>query len=277
MKNKKPMQDYFTVLGRLYTNYCCGHQPVENRTKTKTFRSIGEKMCFDLKKSFPILEERFIHFKSVVGELLWVLSGDTNAKSLESKYGVTFWREWADQDGELGRIYGYQWRHQRLDQIASLEYGLKHHPFDRGHIISSWNPNDLDEMALRPCHCLAQFFVEEKDGERYLSCAVYQRSADIFLGVPYNIAFYALLTEMLALSHGFKADKLHWFGGDVHLYVNHVDQARELLDRRAELKPLPTKPKIVLCRKKSVLDYEPWDIDLNYYCPASKIEAPVAI
>src|SRR5437868_8125875 len=197
-----------------------------DRTGTGTISVFGYQMRFDLNEGFPLVTTKKLHLKSIIHELLWFLKGTTNLEYLHAN-GVTIWDEWADEKGELGPVYGYQWRSWptpdggHIDQIAKLIAGIKKNPDSRRHIVTAWNPADVDDMALPPCHCLFQFFVA--DGK--LSCQLYQRSADIFLGVPFNIASYALLTHMVAQAVGLEVgDFVHSFG-DVHLYLNHMEQA----------------------------------------------------
>ena len=216
-----------------------------------TYGLFGRQIRFDLQQGFPLLTTKRVHWKSIVVELLWFLRGDTNVKFLR-EHGVTIWDEWADENGDLGPVYGSQWRQwsvlkdywdedgaacvraYSIDQIQNVIDGLKRDPHGRRHIVTAWNPVEIEEMALPPCHCLFQFFVA--DGK--LSCQLYQRSADVFLGVPFNIASYALLTHMIAREVGLEAGEFVHTFGDVHLYANHVDQAREQLSR--EPRPFPT-------------------------------------
>jgi len=245
-----------------------------DRTGTGTLSVFGRQLRFDLEGSFPLLTTKRLHLKSIVLELLWFLRGDTNVKWLQDR-GVTIWDEWADAKGELGPVYGYQWRHWRapdgreIDQIANLVDSIRNKPDSRRHIVSAWNPADVDRMALPPCHALFQFYVA---GGR-LSCQMYQRSADLFLGVPFNIASYALLTLMVAQVTGLKAGEFVLTLGDAHLYLNHLEQAREQLAR--EPRPFP---RIKL--NPGVLDlfafaYE--DFTLEGYEPHPAIKAPIAV
>src|SRR5258707_3143493 len=213
-------------------------RPRADRTGVGTLAVFGAQARFDLREGFPLLTTKKVHFKSIVHELLWFLAGETNAESLRAK-GVTIWDEWAQPDGDLGRVYGAQWRDWRgpdgrsHDQIKTVLESIRRDPYSRRHIVSAWNPGELDQMALPPCHAFFQFYVNE--GE--LSCQLYQRSADLFLGVPFNIASYALLTMMFARACDLKpGDFVHTFG-DLHLYSNHLEQAREQLSR--EPRPLP--------------------------------------
>ena len=245
-----------------------------DRTGTGTRGLFGRQLRFDLSEGFPLLTTKKVHFKSVVLELLWFLRGDSNVQWLQER-GVTIWDEWADEKGDLGPVYGKQWRSWEapdgrvIDQIQKVCDDIARNPNSRRLIVSAWNPADVDQMALPPCHCLFQFFVA--DGR--LSCQLYQRSADVFLGVPFNIASYALLTLMMARATGLKAgDFVHTFG-DVHLYLNHFDQARLQLTRTP--RPLP---RMALKAGKTDLfgwDYE--DFTLEGYAPHAAIRAPVAV
>ena len=211
----------------------------DDRTGTGTQSVFGYQMRFDLAEGFPLLTTKRLHVQSIIHELLWFLAGDTNVKYL-NEHGVAIWDNWADEDGDLGPIYGYQWRSwpaldgRRIDQIADLINAIQHNPNSRRHIVSAWNPADVDEMALPPCHCLFQFYV----GDGRLSCQLYQRSADIFLGVPFNIASYALITMMIAQVTGYQPGEFIHTLGDAHLYANHVEQADLQLTR--EPLALPT-------------------------------------
>ncbi|WP_312782499.1 thymidylate synthase [Brevundimonas sp.] len=245
----------------------------DDRTGTGTLGVFGRQIRFDLSKGFPLLTTKKLHTRSIFIELLWFLRGDTNIGWLKDN-GVGIWDEWADENGDLGPVYGKQWRSwaapngQSIDQIQKLIHGLKANPNSRRHIVSAWNPADVDDMALPPCHCLFQFFVA--DGK--LSCQLYQRSADVFLGVPFNIASYALLTIMLAQVVGLKpGDFVHTFG-DAHLYLNHLEQA-ELQLTRAPL-PLPT---LTVAPKSDLFAYELSDFVLTDYAPWPHIKAAVAV
>ena len=245
----------------------------EDRTGTGTLGVFGRQMRFDLSKGFPLLTTKKLHTRSIFIELLWFLRGETNIAWLKDN-GVSIWDEWADANGDLGPVYGKQWRSwaapngASIDQIQKLVYGLKTNPNSRRHIVSAWNPADVDDMALPPCHCLFQFFVA--DGK--LSCQLYQRSADVFLGVPFNIASYALLTHMLAKIVGLEpGDFVHTFG-DAHLYLNHLEQA-ELQLSRAPL-PLPT---LSVADKDDLFGFELSDFVLNDYQSWPHIKAPVAV
>ncbi|MGX8271619.1 thymidylate synthase [Brevundimonas diminuta] len=245
----------------------------DDRTGTGTLGVFGRQMRFDLSKGFPLLTTKKLHTRSIFIELLWFLRGETNIAWLKDN-GVSIWDEWADADGDLGPVYGKQWRSwaapngASIDQIQKLVHGLKTNPNSRRHIVSAWNPADVDDMALPPCHCLFQFFVA--DGK--LSCQLYQRSADVFLGVPFNIASYALLTHMLAKVVGLEpGDFVHTFG-DAHLYLNHLEQA-ELQLSRAPL-PLPT---LSVADKDDLFGFELSDFVLNDYQSWPHIKAPVAV
>jgi thymidylate synthase len=243
-----------------------------DRTGTGTKGVFGRQIRFDLSQGFPLLTTKKVHFKSVAIELLWFLRGDTNIAYLKDN-GVSIWDEWADENGDLGPVYGKQWRSwaapdgKSIDQITHLIENLKVNPYSRRHVITAWNPVD-DTMALPPCHCLFQFFVA--DGK--LSCQLYQRSADVFLGVPFNIASYALLTHMVAQCVGLRVgDFVHSFG-DVHLYLNHIEQAKTQLMRT------PTAfPTLTLKTKSDLFSYDYSDIELHNYHPQALIKAPVAV
>ncbi|MBA4010341.1 MAG: thymidylate synthase [Phenylobacterium sp.] len=244
-----------------------------DRTGTGTLGVFGRQMRFDLAKGFPLLTTKKLHRKSIILELLWFLRGDTNVKWLQER-GVSIWDEWADAEGELGPVYGRQWRSwtapdgRVIDQIANVVEGLKTMPNSRRHIVSAWNPADVDDMALPPCHCLFQFFVA--DGK--LSCQLYQRSADVFLGVPFNIASYALLTMMVAKVTGLQPGEFVHTLGDAHLYMNHLDQAREQLARE----PLPL-PVMEIADKRDLFAFEFEDFKLRGYKAHDKIAAPIAV
>jgi thymidylate synthase len=248
--------------------------PKSDRTGTGTRSVFGWQMRFNLADGFPMVTTKKLHLKSIVHELLWFLSGSTNVAYLR-EHGVTIWDEWADAQGELGPVYGHQWRSWpnpeggHIDQITDLMKRLRADPDSRRLIVSAWNPADLPKMALSPCHALFQFYVA--DGR--LSCQLYQRSADIFLGVPFNIASYALLTEMVAQQCDLKPGDFIWTGGDCHLYNNHLDQAREQLARE----PYPL-PRLELRRKPaSIFDYRFEDITITGYQSHPHIKAPVAV
>ncbi|MFZ3416032.1 thymidylate synthase [Arthrobacter sp. 3Tela_A] len=248
--------------------------PKSDRTGTGTRSVFGRQMRFDLSESFPLITTKRVHFKSVALELLWFLRGDSNVRWLQER-GVTIWDEWADDDGELGPVYGVQWRSWptpdggQIDQIAKLIDGLKNNPDSRRHIVTAWNPAEVENMALPPCHAMFQFYVA--DGK--LSCQLYQRSADTFLGVPFNIASYALLTLMVAQQVGLAPGEFVWTGGDVHVYDNHLDQVTEQLSRS----PFPY-PKLRLRRKPaSIFDYELDDFEVLDYQHHPGIKAPIAV
>jgi thymidylate synthase len=245
-----------------------------DRTGTGTRSVFGHQMRFNLADGFPVLTTKKLHLKSIIHELLWFLKGDTNVAYLKDN-GVHIWDEWADANGDLGPVYGYQWRSwpthdgRHLDQIVALVEGLKKNPNSRRHIVSAWNPALIDEMALPPCHCLFQFYVS--DGK--LSCQLYQRSGDVFLGVPFNIASYALLTLMVAQVCGLEpGDFVHTFG-DTHIYHNHFDQVREQLARTP--KALPTM--VINPDVKDLFSFRFEDFELIGYQPDSHIKAPVAV
>jgi thymidylate synthase len=245
-----------------------------DRTGTGTLSVFGAQTRFSLRESFPLLTTKKVHFKSVVYELLWFLRGDTNVRWLQ-EHGVSIWNEWADAGGNLGRVYGAQWRDWRtpeggsVDQIARLVEQIRRKPDSRRHIVTAWNPAEVEAMALPPCHALFQFFV--LDGE--LSCQLYQRSADLFLGVPFNIASYALLTCMVAQACDLRPGEFVHTFGDLHLYDNHLDQAREQLSR--ELRPLPRLALNSKVRELNDFAYE--DITLLDYNPHPPIKAPIAV
>ena len=245
----------------------------DDRTGTGTLGVFGRQMRFDLSKGFPVLTTKKLHLRSIIIELLWFLRGETNIAYLKDN-GVRIWDEWADAEGELGPVYGKQWRSwtapdgRVIDQIEKLVHGLKTNPNSRRHIVTAWNPADVDDMALPPCHCLFQFFVA--DGK--LSCQLYQRSADVFLGVPFNIASYALLTMMLAQVVGLEpGDFIHTFG-DAHLYLNHLEQAELQLTRE----PLPL-PVMQIAPKTDLFAFDLLDFTLAGYEAWPHIKAAVAV
>lgn len=249
-------------------------RPKADRTGTGTLSLFGAQERFNLQEGFPLVTTKKLHLRSIIHELLWFLRGDTNVGYLREN-GVTIWDEWADAQGNLGRIYGAQWRDwrgsdgARVDQIAQLIHDIRENPDSRRLVVSAWNPGELHLMALAPCHALFQFHVQ--DGQ--LSCQLYQRSADLFLGVPFNIASYALLTLMIAQVTGLGAGEfIHTFG-DLHLYSNHLNQAREQLTRTP--RPLPTmklNPDI-----RNISDFRFEDFELVGYAPHPSIKAPIAI
>ena len=250
-----------------------------DRTGVGTVSVFGYQMRFDLAAGFPAVTTKKLHFRSIIHELLWFLKGDTNIRYLKEN-GVSIWDEWADENGDLGPVYGYQWRSwptpdgRRVDQIERLLHRLQHNPHSRRHIVSAWNVADVDQMALPPCHCLFQFYVgEDVGGQQTLSCHLYQRSADVFLGVPFNIASYALLTMMVAQVTGYAAGEfIHTFG-DAHLYLNHLEQAERQLSRRPH--PLPRmklNPNV-----SSLFDFRYEDFELENYHHHPHIRAPIAV
>ncbi len=264
------MQQYLDLMRHVLEH---GHDK-SDRTGTGTRSVFGWQMRFDLGQGFPALTTKKLHLKSIIHELLWFLRGDTNIAYLKEN-GVRIWDEWADANGDLGPVYGKQWRRWEtpdgrvVDQIAQLVHGLKHNPDSRRHIVTAWNPGDVDNMALPPCHCLFQFHV----ANGILSCQLYQRSADIFLGVPFNIASYALLTLMLAQVCSYRPGEFVHTFGDAHLYANHFDQARLQLTR--EPRPLPTmwlNPEV-----KDIFAFRFEDFRLDGYDPHPHIAAPVAV
>lgn len=278
----------------------------EDRTGVGTRAIFGAQMRFDLKESFPLLTTKKLHLKSIIHELIWFLSGDTNIKYLKDN-GVTIWDEWADKDGNLGPVYGQQWRHYSAegtcatietpfgmmdgtvvdpgdaftnlytsyeDQIGKVLWYLKKFPFSRRHIVCAWNPLLIDQMALPPCHCLFQFFVREENGKRYLSCQLYQRSCDFFLGVPFNIASYSLLTHIFADCLGYIPDEFVWTGGDVHLYDNHIEQAKLQLSRT----PLPPSAQLYIRNHHDLpWEYKFDDFEITGYESYPAIKAPIAV
>ena len=248
-----------------------------DRTGTGTLGVFGRQMRFDLAQGFPLLTTKKLHRKSIILELLWFLRGDTNVRWLQER-GVSIWNEWADAEtGELGPVYGKQWRSwtapdgRVIDQIAAVVEGLKTNPASRRHIVSAWNPAEVEDMALPPCHCLFQFFVA--DGK--LSCQLYQRSADVFLGVPFNIASYALLTLMVAQVTGLEPGEFVHTLGDAHLYLNHLGQAREQLGRTPY--PLPVLGQMHLAPRDDLFAFEYEDFKLEGYQAHPSITAPIAV
>ncbi|HEY0590800.1 MAG TPA: thymidylate synthase [Thermoanaerobaculia bacterium] len=264
------MQVYLDLLRRILDEGAAK----SDRTGTGTLSVFGHQMRFDLAKGFPLLTTKKLHTRSIIYELLWFLRGETNVRWLQENK-VTIWDEWADADGELGPVYGYQWRYwpapdgRRIDQISKVIADIKSNPDSRRHVVSAWNVADLDRMALQPCHALFQFHVA--NGK--LSCQLYQRSADVFLGVPFNIASYALLTHMVAQVTGLvPGDFVHTFG-DVHLYLNHIEQAKEQLTR--DPRPLPT---LKMNRDvTSIFDFRYEDFTIEGYDPHPAIKAPIAV
>ena len=245
-----------------------------DRTGTGTLSLFGKQLRFDLSKGFPLVTTKKLHLKSIIYELLWFLNGDTNVKYLND-HGVTIWDEWADANGELGPVYGSQWRSwpapngQAIDQISTVLRQIRDKPDSRRHIVTAWNPAEVDKMALPPCHALFQFYVA--DGK--LSCQLYQRSADYFLGVPFNIASYALLTHMFAHQSDLKPGDFVWTGGDVHLYINHVEQAQLQLSRV----PFELPALNIRRRPPSLFEYQFEDFEMVNYQSHPSIKAPIAV
>lgn len=245
-----------------------------DRTGTGTLSVFGYQMRFDLQEGFPLVTTKKLHLRSIIYELLWFLNGDTNIKYLKDN-GVSIWDEWADKNGNLGPVYGYQWRSwpgkngTTIDQITKVVEQIKKKPDSRRHIVTAWNPADVDDMALPPCHALFQFYVA--DGK--LSCQLYQRSCDTFLGLPFNIASYALLTHMMAQQCDLEVGEFVWTGGDVHIYSNHLDQVQIQLAR--EPFALPT---LHIKRKpNSIFDYQFEDFEILNYQAHPSIKAPIAV
>jgi len=264
------MQPYLDLLRRILDEGV----PQQDRTGVGTLSVFGHQMRFDLSRGFPLLTTKKLHIRSILIELLWFLRGDTNVRWLQQQR-VSIWDEWADEAGELGPVYGKQWRHwetpvgREIDQIAGLVDLIRRDPASRRQIVTAWNPADLHLMALAPCHCLFQTHV----ANGRLSLQLYQRSADVFLGVPFNIASYALLTHMLAQQCGLEPGDFVWTGGDCHLYSNHLDQAREQLAR--DPRPLP---RLRILRKPGAIDgYAYEDFEIADYDPHPHIKAEVAV
>ncbi|MBW4740376.1 thymidylate synthase [Prevotella melaninogenica] len=264
------MQQYLNLLNRILTE---GTQKGD-RTGTGTLSIFGHQMRFDLRDGFPLLTTKKLHLKSIIYELLWFLRGDTNVRYLQ-EHGVRIWNEWADENGELGPVYGHQWRSWpdykggTIDQIKNVVEMIKHNPDSRRMLVTAWNPAEVEDMALPPCHCLFQFYVA--DGR--LSLQLYQRSADSFLGVPFNIASYALLLQMIAQVTGLEAGEFIHTTGDTHLYLNHLEQAKLQLTR--EPRPLPKmkiNPDV-----KDIFDFKYEDFELIGYDPLPHIPGVVAV
>ncbi|MDC0475641.1 thymidylate synthase [Methylophilaceae bacterium] len=264
------MNQYLTLLEHVKQN----GQKKEDRTGIGTMSVFGYQMRFNLNESFPLLTTKKVHLKSVIYELLWFLSGDTNIKFLKDN-GVSIWDEWADENGNLGPVYGHQWRSwltsegKEIDQISNLINQIKKTPDSRRLIVSAWNVGEINKMKLPPCHCFFQFYVA--DGR--LSCQLYQRSADIFLGVPFNIASYALLTQMIAHVCGLECGEFIHTLGDAHIYTNHIDQVNEQLRRKPKKLPqIKINPSV-----KNIFDFKYEDFSLEGYDPYPLIKAPVAV
>ena len=264
------MKPYLDLLHRILTE---GHQKGD-RTGTGTLSVFGNQMRFDLKDGFPLLTTKKLHLKSIIYELLWFLRGDTNVRWLQ-EHGVRIWNEWADEKGNLGPVYGHQWRSWpdyrggTIDQIANVVDMIKHNPNSRRMLVTAWNPAEVEDMALPPCHCLFQFYV----ANGRLSLQLYQRSADTFLGVPFNIASYALLLQMMAQVTGLQPGEFIHTTGDTHLYLNHLEQARLQLTR--EPRPLPKmrlNPDV-----KSIFDFQYEDFELTDYHPWPHIDAKISV
>ncbi len=261
---------YEKLLRHVYEN---GHQKTD-RTGVGTRSVFGYQMRFDLSEGFPLVTTKKLHIRSIVHELLWFLSGSSNIGYLHDNK-VSIWDEWADENGDLGPVYGVQWRSwptsdgRHIDQIANAVDLIKNHPDSRRIIVCSWNVADIDRMALPPCHCLFQFYVA--DGK--LSCQLYQRSCDIFLGVPFNIASYALLTHMMAQQCDLEPGEFIWTGGDCHIYNNHFEQTVEQLSRE----PRPYPKLVIKRRPASIFDYKFEDFEITDYNPWPHIKAPIAV
>jgi thymidylate synthase len=264
------LRSYLDLLAHIRHEGLCK----EDRTGTGTLSLFGAQMRFDLGQGFPLMTTKKLHLKSIIHELLWFLQGSTNIRYLNEN-GVSIWDEWADENGELGPVYGCQWRSwptasgETVDQIAAIVEGIKRDPDSRRHIVSAWNVGEIPKMALPPCHCLFQFYV----GDGRLSCQLYQRSADVFLGVPFNIASYSLLTMMVAQVAGLKPGEFVHTFGDVHLYLNHIEQADEQLSRRPRSLPrMKINPEV-----RSLFDFVYENFELVDYDPHPAIRAEVAV
>ena len=264
------MNQYLTLLEHVKQN----GQKKEDRTGTGTMSVFGYQMRFNLNEGFPLLTTKKVHLKSVIYELLWFLSGDTNIKFLKDN-GVSIWDEWADENGNLGPVYGHQWRSwptsegREIDQISNLINQIKKTPDSRRLIVSAWNVGEINKMKLPPCHCFFQFYVADSR----LSCQLYQRSADIFLGVPFNIASYALLTQMIAHVCGLECGEFIHTLGDAHIYTNHINQVNEQLRRKPKKLPqIKINPSV-----KNIFDFKYEDFSLEGYDPYPLIKAPVAV
>lgn len=264
------MKQYLNLLNRIMTE---GVQK-NDRTGTGTLSVFGNQMRFDLNEGFPLLTTKKLHLKSIIYELLWFLRGDTNVRYLQ-EHGVRIWNEWADENGDLGPVYGHQWRSWSddkggtIDQIKNVEYAIRHNPNSRRMLVTAWNPAEVDRMALPPCHCLFQFYV----ANGRLSLQLYQRSADTFLGIPFNIASYALLLAMMAQVTGLKAGEFIHTTGDTHLYLNHLEQAKLQLTRHPRSLPkMRINPDV-----KSIFDFKYEDFELTDYHPYPHISAEVSV
>lgn len=245
-----------------------------DRTQTGTLSIFGYQMRFNLTEGFPLVTTKKLHMRSIIHELLWFLQGDTNIAYL-NQHGVSIWDEWADDNGDLGPVYGRQWRSwptsngHSIDQLATLLQQIKHNPNSRRLIVSAWNVGEIDQMALAPCHTMFQFYV----ANQCLSCQLYQRSADVFLGVPFNIASYALLTHLIAEQCDLKVGDFIWTGGDCHLYLNHIEQAKTQLARA----PLPMPKLHIKQRPPSLFNYQFDDFEFINYQAHPSIKAPIAV
>ncbi|MFN8044838.1 MAG: thymidylate synthase [Dermatophilaceae bacterium] len=269
------MRQYLDLLDHVLTH---GVEK-SDRTGTGTRSVFGHQMRFDLQDGFPALTTKRLHLRSITGELLWFLRGDTNVRWLQER-GITIWDEWADENGDLGPVYGHQWRSwptpdgRTVDQVHGVIESLRRTPDSRRHIVSAWNVADVDKMALPPCHTMFQFYVRPAPdgGPAFLDCQLYQRSADIFLGVPFNIASYALLTMIIAQQVGLRPGHFVHTLGDAHVYLNHLDQAHLQLSR--DPRPLPT---MHITPRASVDDHDLADFELVGYDPHPAIKAPIAV
>ena len=265
-----PSNQYETLLEHVYKTGV----DKNDRTGVGTRSVFGYQMRFNLAEGFPLVTTKKLHIRSIVHELLWFLSGSSNIKYLHDN-GVSIWDEWADENGDLGPVYGVQWRSwpaadgRKIDQITNLVEGIKKNPDSRRHLVVAWNPAEVDKMALPPCHCLFQFYVA--NGK--LSCQLYQRSCDIFLGVPFNIASYSLLTHMIAQQCDLDVGDFVWTGGDCHIYKNHFEQVELQLSRTPR-----ACPKLVIGRRRaSIFDYKFEDFVIESYDPWPHIKAPIAV
>lgn len=268
--NQHPEKQYLALMRDILDN---GVQKGD-RTGTGTLSVFGRQMRFDLSQGFPLLTTKKLHIRSIIHELLWFLSGDTNIKYLKEN-GVSIWDEWADENGDLGPVYGKQWRRwktsngEEIDQISQVVQQIKTNPNSRRHIISAWNVADVNDMALPPCHTLFQFYVVEGK----LSCQLYTRSQDFFLGTPFNLASYALLVHMIAQQCDLEPGDFVWTGGDVHLYSNHIEQANLQLTRE----PYPMPMLIIKRKPNSIFDYKFEDFEIVNYQAHPSIKAPIAV